>query len=179
MTVARERVLIVYASRFGATKGIAERIGDVLRADGLDATIQAAGSTSAGDGYDAYVIGSAVNAGHWLKEASGFVRRHRSTLASHPVWLFSSGPIGDLGVGSEQPDPVEVKDFQRQIRPRDHRVFAGAFDRETVDPKDLGFLERTVVMRFLPEGDWRDWEAIESWAHAIGRGLMPVPAGGR
>ena len=31
----------------------------------------------------------------WLDDARSFVRRNHSILASHPVWLFSSGPVGD------------------------------------------------------------------------------------
>jgi menaquinone-dependent protoporphyrinogen oxidase len=33
------RVLVVYASRHGGTRGIAERIGEVLQAEGLEATV--------------------------------------------------------------------------------------------------------------------------------------------
>ena len=36
------RILVVYGSRHGATRGIAERIGDVLRSRGLDADVTAA-----------------------------------------------------------------------------------------------------------------------------------------
>jgi len=47
------------------------------------------------DGFDAVVLGSAVYAGHWLKPARELVDRSRDALAARPVWLFSSGPIGD------------------------------------------------------------------------------------
>ena len=36
------KVLVVYASRHGGTRGIAERIGEVLQADGLDAQVASA-----------------------------------------------------------------------------------------------------------------------------------------
>ncbi|MEZ4570792.1 MAG: flavodoxin domain-containing protein [Thermomicrobiales bacterium] len=41
--------------------------------------------------YDAFVIGSAVYFDSWRKEATEFVTQRRS-LATRPVWLFSSGP---------------------------------------------------------------------------------------
>ena len=47
------------------------------------------------DLYEAFVIGSTVEAGHWLSAATGFVQRHEALLAARPVWLFSSGPLGD------------------------------------------------------------------------------------
>lgn len=168
------RVLIVYASYFGSTRGIAERIGEELRADGLDATVESADRIAEIGGFDAVVVGSAIHGGHWLDAAKAFVDLHRAALASRPVWLFSSGPIGDTAVRAEQPDPAEVPALRRELRPRDHRVFAGAFDRATADFSGLGFIERTVVKRFLPDGDYRDWDAIDAWARQIARELKAL-----
>ncbi len=39
------KVLVVYGSRHGATRGIAVRIGEVLREDGLEAEVAAAATT--------------------------------------------------------------------------------------------------------------------------------------
>lgn len=61
------------------------------------------------------------------------------------------------------------------IRPRDHRVFAGALDRGTLAGADLGRVERFVAERFVPDGDFRDWPAIDAWADDIARALVPVP----
>jgi menaquinone-dependent protoporphyrinogen oxidase len=88
------------------------------------------------------------------------------------VWLFSSGPLGDRAVAAPQPDPKEVSQVRRSIGPRDHRVFAGSFDRGTADFSGLGLVERTLVRRFLPDGDWRDWKAIEGWARGIAQSLQ-------
>ena len=88
------RVLVAYASRYGATQGIAERIAATLRQQGIEATVE--GAERAGDpaGYDAAVIGSAAYYFHWMKPAAKFVRSNAESLASRPVWLFSSGPLG-------------------------------------------------------------------------------------
>ena len=45
--------------------------------------------------YDAMVLGSAVYTGHWLEPAKELVRRSGDGFAGRPVWLFSSGPVGD------------------------------------------------------------------------------------
>ena len=86
--------LVVYASKHGATQGIAERIAAKLGEAGQEAQARPAEAAARLIGYDAFVAGSAVYAAHWQKEASAFVRRNRTVLASRPVWLFSSGPLG-------------------------------------------------------------------------------------
>ena len=168
-------VLVVYASKHGATREIAERIAQTLTAAGRQA--QARPVKAAGDlaGYGAFVVGSAVYVGHWQKEAVEFVRRNRAVLAGRPVWLFSSGPLGteptdaqgrDLTVTAE---PREIAEFTEAIHPRGHRVFFGV-----LDPGRLGMGERAIRKlpagrTLLPEGDFRDWAEIEAWADAIAR----------
>jgi len=49
-------------------------------------------------------------------------------------------------------------------------VFAGAWDRSRLNRSKLGMAERIVAKR-LPEGDWRDWSAIDAWAVGIARAL--------
>ncbi len=88
------RVLVVYASRHGATQGIAERIAATLGQRAIEVTVRSAEQAGDVSAYDAIVVGGAAYAFHWLKEATEFVRRNRALLASRPVWLFSSGPLG-------------------------------------------------------------------------------------
>lgn len=78
------RVLVAYASRHGATQAIAERIADVLVAAGQEAEarpVEAVGDVSA---YDAFVIGSAVYFGSWMKGATAFVRQNRPVFKAAP-----------------------------------------------------------------------------------------------
>jgi menaquinone-dependent protoporphyrinogen oxidase len=90
------RVLVTAATKYGATAEIAAAIAEVLDEHGLEATMLSPEEVKGVDGYDAVVIGSAVYAGHWLKPARELVERHATTtLAGRPVWLFSSGPVGD------------------------------------------------------------------------------------
>jgi menaquinone-dependent protoporphyrinogen oxidase len=165
------KVLVAFGSQFGSTAGIAQRIAQVLREEGHETLVAPVSEAPDPSTFGAAVVGSAVHAGHWLKGAAGFLDRCGPSLASRPVWLFSSGPLGDRAVAAPQPDPREVVTARRSIGPRDHRVFAGSFDRATADFSGLGLAERTIVRRFLPDGDWRDWDAIEAWARGIGRTL--------
>jgi menaquinone-dependent protoporphyrinogen oxidase len=169
-------VLVAYGTKHEATKGIAERIAAQLQAEGQQAAARPVEAVDDLDGYDAFVIGSAVYAGRWTQQAIDFIRRHHAILASRPVWLFSSGPIGKTATKHEPTEPNGVTAIRRALNPQDDRVFPGAWDRSRLDPSQLGFAERIIAKR-LPEGDWRDWPAIDAWAVSIARALRaPQPA---
>ncbi|MGA3029368.1 MAG: flavodoxin domain-containing protein [Candidatus Limnocylindrales bacterium] len=171
-------VLVAYASRHGATQGIAERIAETLQAAGIDAEARPAASVKKLAEYDAFVIGSAAYMFHWLKDAAGFVRRNRGALAAKPVWLFSSGPLGGPtdAQGRDQKVaaiPKDIVELAEAVHARDHRVFFGAYDRAG---KPIGFAERFVSLmpaakEAMPAGDFRDWSEIEAWAGEIARDL--------
>jgi menaquinone-dependent protoporphyrinogen oxidase len=180
------KVLVVYASRHGATRGIAERIGDVLRTEGLEVDVAPADHVAGVGRADAVVVGSGVYMGSWLKEAIEFIKRNEVTLADLPLWLFSSGPIpGSSRDKGPSRDPIadalgpeegpgsggrkKIAEITAATHPEDHRVFLGAFDPND-PPKAMS--ERLVRMmpaarNILPAGDFRDWDAIEAWAREI------------
>ncbi len=164
-------VLVVYGSRLGATHGIAERVAARLEAAGLDTGLAAADRVADLPAAGAYVIGSGIYGQHWMKEAAELVRRNRSVLAARPVWLFSSGPVGRWATAPNPMEPREIAAFRRAIRPRSHRTFAGALDHGTLPGSGLSSVEKFVSRRFMPEGDFRDWAAIDAWADGIAREL--------
>jgi menaquinone-dependent protoporphyrinogen oxidase len=169
------KVIVVYASRYGSTKGIAEFIAGNLRKHGMEAEAKSADIAPDPAGYDAVVLGSAVYMEHWMKEAVEFVKKNRSALAGRPVWLFSSGPL-ELGsdvTSANDPalEPKEIGELREAVRPRDHRIFFGA-----LDPQKLGLAHRTLrnlpaARAVLPEGDFRNWDDIKAWADCIARAL--------
>jgi menaquinone-dependent protoporphyrinogen oxidase len=160
-------VLVSAASKYGATGEIAAAIGEVLTEHGLDATVVPCEQVDTVDGYDAVVLGSAVYAGHWRKPARALVERSGDALAARPVWLFSSGPIGDPPKPEEA--PVDVAEVLAATRAREHRVFAGKLVR-----KQLSFGDKAIAVALrVPDGDFRDWAAIKGWAAEIAAALQP------
>jgi hypothetical protein len=89
------KVLVSAASMHGSTAEIAHAIAAELSGHGFTAAVIPPGEVRAVDGYDAVIIGSAVYMGHWLDSAKDLVNRFGDALAGRPVWLFSSGPVGD------------------------------------------------------------------------------------
>jgi menaquinone-dependent protoporphyrinogen oxidase len=175
------KVLIAYASRHGATAGIAQRIAAGLGEAGLDAEARPVAEVGDVAVYDAVVVGAAAYMFHWLKPATRFVERHRQVLARRPVWLFSSGPLGTDLVDDEGHDvleatrPREFDELNELVRPRGEQVFFGAWDP---DAPPVGFVER--LLRHLPAhgdtpaGDFRDWDAIDAWAAEVARDLLAL-----
>jgi menaquinone-dependent protoporphyrinogen oxidase len=154
--------LVTYASKHGATEGIARAIADRLRERGIDADAHPAHEVRDLDGVDAAVIGSAVYAGSWMREAMSFVHAYGADLARIPVWLFSSGPLG-TEVHDDQEQPKQLDELREKLSPEGHEVFFGALDMDA-----LSFGERMIVKAVkAPEGDFRDWRAIREWADRI------------
>ena len=163
------RMLVAVASKHGATSEIAHHIGETLAGDGIDVTVAAADEVSDLPAYQAVILGSAVYAGHWMKEAKDLAAEIAAADPIPKVWLFSSGPVGDPPKPDE--DPVDVAEIVTNLAASEHRLFAGKIDKST-----LGFGERAIVTALrATEGDFRDWEEIAAWAREIAAAVETEP----
>jgi menaquinone-dependent protoporphyrinogen oxidase len=166
-----QRVLVAYATKHGATAEIAERIANTLRETGHTVETVPVPNVGSLKSYDAVILGSAVYMGKWRKEAAKFLKRQQGTLSQKPVWIFSTGPLGEG-------DPVELvhgEKLPKSLQPiadsigaRDVQVFFGAATVES-----LGGFEKWVLNKVHAElGDFRDWNTIEKWAKDIATALQ-------
>lgn len=155
------RVLVTAASKHGATSEIAAMIGSALTARGLDVSVLAPEAVDGVGDYDAVILGSGVYAGRWLDPAKRFIERNRDELNRRPVWLFSSGPIGDPP--KPEGDPADAAAIILATHARAHRVFPGKLDRS-----DLNVAEKVIVKVVrAPDGDYRAIHEIQAWAEEI------------
>jgi menaquinone-dependent protoporphyrinogen oxidase len=168
-------ILIAYASRYGATREIAEAIGRVLQERGNAVDVRPAGEVARLEGYRAVVLGSALYSGGWLEDARELLESYQEELSALPVWLFSSGPTtpGDpveALAGWVYPD--ELRGLVMSVRPLDIALFAGKIDPDVLNLQDwlINRSMRAVI------GDFRNFARIELWATHIADRLEAATA---
>ncbi|MCV2395853.1 flavodoxin [Actinotalea sp. M2MS4P-6] len=159
------KVLLPVASRHGATQEIGDAIAEVLRASGFEVDVVDPDEVEDIEDYESVILGSSVYVGRWAASARAFVDRFAGRLAQRPVWLFSSGPVGDPPAPTG--DPEEVGVLMRRMGARGHRTFGGRLDRG-----GLALAERAVVALLQAEpGDFRQWADVQDWASQIAEEL--------
>ncbi len=166
------RVLVAYATKSGATAGIAEAIGEELGRMGLTAEVRSVDEVPGVQGYDAVILGSAVYIGKWRREALKFGKRHAADLQHRAVWLFESGPT-DTTADEGKAVPVKhAAELAEEIGARQHVVFGGKFG-----PEQVGSFTRSMIAKSekSPYGDFRNFDRIRAWARSIGAALQAAP----
>jgi menaquinone-dependent protoporphyrinogen oxidase len=169
--------LIAYASRYGSTKEIAERIASVLKQQGISTSVKAAEDITSIEPYDAVIVGSAVYTGTWLPEAKEFLESFQDDLAKKDVWIFSSGPATDddpVAVLGGWKIPESLKKTLEVIRPQSVALFSGKIDAAKLSIED--YLMSSSLRGV--SGDYRNWAVIEGWAKEIAFALTRTVAAG-
>lgn len=154
------KLLVTYGSKLGGTEGLAEMIGNSLGRAGFDVDVQPARQVTSIGGYDAVIVGGALYAGRWHRDAARFVKRHQRRLRTLPVWLFSSGPLDDSAATEDVPPVGQVRKLMGLIEASGHQTFGGR-----LEPDAPGFIARSMAKKM--SGDWRDPEHIARWTAQI------------
>jgi menaquinone-dependent protoporphyrinogen oxidase len=161
-------VLITAATRHGSTMQIARIIGAILQDRGIDTDIVEPDSVSSLADYDGVVLGSAVYMGRWLEPARQVIGRCSGDFVGRTVWLFSSGPLGEPA--KPHGEPVDVERMRAATGAIDHKVFPGRLVKA-----ELRLAEKVVAGGVhAPEGDFRSWDDVVTWALGIADFLRTV-----
>jgi menaquinone-dependent protoporphyrinogen oxidase len=163
----KEKILVAYAGFFGSTHEIAEVIGHTLQETGVEAHVRPINEVSHLGEYQAVVLGSAIRVGRWLPQAVQFVLDHRAELSRVPTAYFTVC----MTMKDDTPENRQavldymapVLESAREIKPVSIGLFPGA-----VDYTRFGLWMRVLAaQRHLPQGDFRDWDAVRAWAKEI------------
>ena len=165
------RVLVAYGSKAGSTAGLAEMIGAAMREDGLEVEVLPAGRVRDVSGYDAVVLGGALYANRWHRDARRFARRHAGELRDRPVWLFSSGPLDASAEESEIAPVPSAAEAAQRLGAAGHTTFGGR-----IGPEATGWIARKMLQNGRG-GDFRNESRVRAWAHE--RAAVLVAGAGR
>lgn len=173
-------ILVAYATKRESTHEVAEALATRLREHELEVDVRPAAEVGTLAPYSAVVLGGALYAGRWHRDARRYLRRHRAELRRRPVWLFSSGPLGTETEDAKGRDvrvaatPKDVAGLAESLHAKGHRVFFGALDPDALKGPEGLMAKLPGGRKMLPEGDFRDWDEIDGWAQEIGRELHPA-----
>lgn len=160
------RVLVAYASKAGSTAEVAAFVAKRLAEAGLAVDLRRAKSVRAVEGYRLVVVGSAIRAGHWLAEASALVKTQKNALAVRQTAFFTVCMTLHEDTPANREKVVGyLKPVREVLDPDWIEFFAGKMEY-----RRLALGPRLVVKAMkVPEGDFRDWKAIGSWADRLAR----------
>lgn len=154
------RVLVTVGSTRGGTEELGEMVARDLREEGFDVDLRPPTLVLRLEGYDAVIVGGALYAFRWHKDARRFVKRHVTELRSRPTYFFSSGPLDDSAAYKDIPPVNGVKTLMRRTGARGHVTFGGR-----LAPDAKGY--PASVMAKKHAGDWRDPGQVKEWAHTV------------
>lgn len=162
-----KKVLVVYASKCGSTGEVAGVVAEVLAKAGAVVDVRRVQDVRDLQGYSAVVIGSAARMQKLLPEAVSFAKKHRAALQKVNTAYFS------VGIGMKEDTPKNREETSLYLRPlcaiRAPAASLGLFGGKI----DISKLEGIYRLTFsfakdaLPEGDYRDWDAIRAWAGEV------------
>ncbi len=153
------RILVTWGTKRGGTEGIAQMIATQLRERGHDVVAEPARAARP-DGFDAVIVGGALYANRWHRDARRFVARNARVLRALPTWLFSSGPLDDSATRDAIAPPHQVSALMHRVGALGHATFGGRLAADAT-----GFPARAMAKQHA--GDWRDPAQIRAWADRI------------
>jgi menaquinone-dependent protoporphyrinogen oxidase len=161
------RVLVTYATKFGSTREVVSSIVHELISAGLDAHGAEASGQLRVDDYDAFVIGSPMYGATWIPEAAVFAAAVADRINGKPVALFSVGTLGVRNPNAAVAEHEAFVDRLLKVAPKlnvvGNAAFNGSFKRSNL-PWYLRIADRFAP---TPEGDDRDWAAIQAWTRSL------------
>jgi len=164
-------ILIAYASECGSTAEIAQTIGDTLCEEGNTVETKWIKNVKDINNYDAVIIGSPIIYEDWMPEARKFVEKNQDILKNIPIAYFITCMALSNKEEAAMQQAIEYSDklcaLVPQLKPVSVGHFAGVLDYSKVPFLKRILAKAAMAIHKVKEGDYRDWNAIRSWAKSI------------
>jgi menaquinone-dependent protoporphyrinogen oxidase len=178
------KVLIVYATRYGATAGTSEEIAKTLREEGFDVRVVNAKEEKVKDisEYELVVVGSGMQMGKWTSEADGFLSRFHNELDKVKLALFVSTmkPVSEREGKIDDVAKIRKAALENQVTKYNLHPIALGFFGGIIDYNKMNFLFRRTMGFLKPQlekdgfkevrpgvYDLRSWDEIRNWAKEL------------
>ena len=159
-----KKALVVYATRCGSTKKVAEIVAQKLSKAGYSTEVASPSKSLEVAPYNLVVIGSAIRAGKCMNEVESFAKFRSVELEGKKTALFVVClTMKDDNDKTRSEVGEYFKPLEQFVKPISKGLFAGAMDYKKV-PFVLRFLMKKMG---APEGDFMDPNKIEEWAAQI------------
>jgi len=181
------RALIVYGTRYGATKGTSEEIAKVLREENFDVKVVNAQEEKVKDvsEYGLIAVGSGVACGRWVSEAEDFLKKFRKDFENKKLALFVSSvePISAKEGNAEEVAKMHKINLEDRVSKYGLKPVSMGFFGGIVDFNRMGFLTRKGMeaafkaplqkhgFKETAPGayDLRDWDDIRKWTEELAK----------
>jgi len=180
--MVEKKALVVYGTRFGGTRGVAEEIGRTLVGEGFEVDVADAkvGAPSV-EPYGLVVVGSGIMMGKWTGEAEAFLKRNSGALKGKRLAVFVSCGSGDKGEDWEKArrEYIDAVAARNGVNPSLAAVFGGIYDfrgRGLFGSIAMWGMKKEMEKRGVDTGkpyDFRDWDRIREWGCEVARLSAP------
>ena len=176
------KILAAYASAHGTTGEVATFISKTLEVYGAEVTHAAVETVESVKEYDAFILGTAIHEGIWLRSMMLFIDKFGTELAEKPVYFF----ITCIRVAEADGYEHVMKNYMdthtlEKLKARNVTAFGGAIQLKEINWDErwtLGLRYDGTNLQQRLNADYRDWYAIGTWVNNIAKELTLKPAFG-
>lgn len=171
------KALIAYASRYGSTQEIAQKMAEILQQENIEVELFNLSNTKSKDwpkleGFNGILVGSGIRIGKWKKEGKKFLKHVKLSDFSNPVGVFvSCGDANEPDKREEAKNKYVIKIIEKVgINVSQFEAFGGMID--LTDESQYGKIMKKMLLAAAKDdpnliagekNDGRDWNEIESF----------------